>query len=268
MPCNWQNTFKSYRRIVIMDKLDINIKQFFYNIKERTIPEIEIYNTVEKLTDGFKLEPLKSLLDDFQLFVIKEKRIELAKYTSEDIKKVIDDFKKRGLKIPYIFYPMDSTKDENGKNIKIPIGENIDMEKLLYPAEFFGCERFEELLRRLINKNHTINEEKPNDIQTPINKFPTIFIDGYAYEFFEKLRSEIAINENSYANYSFIMQKMITDKFLIQTNHYKLIQFLDKEYKTDIEKKYIQFKVSTASNKKAIYERLFKEFQPKINSIL
>ncbi|MHB8260794.1 MAG: hypothetical protein ACYDCN_06280 [Bacteroidia bacterium] len=248
--------------------LEIDIERLFHSIKECTITEIDIYNTVKKLTDDFKIEALELLLNDFSFFVFLERDRHEGKYTSVDIERAVQDLEKRGLEIPY-YYHWDLSKDKDGKIIKTLNGEkSIDIEKLLYPSDFFGCDRFEALLKRLIKKDYSINEEKPNDIQTPTNKYPKIFLNGYAYEFFERLRSEIATNKHNYANYSFIMQKMITADFLIQTNHSKLIQFLDKEYKTDIGKNYIQFKVSTANNKKDIYTRLFKEFQPKINSIL
>ena len=103
----------------------------------------------------------------------------------------------------------------------------------------------------------------------PKNPHKRIFVNGYSFEFFERLRAEIMNNDNFiYADYSFIMQKMINDNYLVETNHLKLIRFLDKNYKTTIEKNYIQFKFSNANAKTKTYSRLNKEFKPKINSVL
>ncbi len=116
--------------------------------------------------------------------------------------------------------------------------------------------------------NVSLNTDK-NESKKPNNPYKRIFVNGYAYEFFEKLRDEILNNEKHiYADYSFIMQKMINDNYLIETNHLKLIKFIDKNYNTEIGEKYIQFKYSKTLNKEKTYSRLNKEFKHKINNDL
>jgi hypothetical protein len=120
-----------------------------------------------------------------------------------------------------------------------------------------------EKTKETLNNNETIESIEPK------NPHKRIFVNGYSFEFFERLRAEIMNNDKFiYADYSFIMQKMINDNYLVETNHLKLIRFLDKNYNTTIEKNYIQFKFSNANAKTKTYSRLNKEFKPKINSVL
>jgi len=113
-----------------------------------------------------------------------------------------------------------------------------------------------------INKTDAINKE-------PENKYPDVFIDGYAYDLFEKLREEINTNEkHNYADFSFIMQNMIKDNYLKQTNHLKLIKFLDKYYKTNIEEKYNQFNTSDSRTKNQVYKRLNNKYKAQIKTVL
>lgn len=103
----------------------------------------------------------------------------------------------------------------------------------------------------------------------PENPFKRIFINGYAYELFLKLKEEIAVDQKKdYSNYSFIFQSMLTDEYLLQTNHKKLIDFLDNEFKTSIGLKYNQFNTSDTLEKKKVYSRYNKHFKPKIKSLL
>lgn len=104
---------------------------------------------------------------------------------------------------------------------------------------------------------------------TPINKYPRFFVNGWAYELFERLRAEIVIQpKQNYSDYSFIFQSMIKDGYLIQTKHNELIKFIDKEYSTTIGEKYFQFNTSDSERKKKVYSRCNKEFKSKITSLL
>lgn len=115
-------------------------------------------------------------------------------------------------------------------------------------------------------------EIKGNDakeIVEPKNPHKRIFVNGYSYQLFERLREEIiSTKKTEYADYSFILPTMIKSDYLIETNHSKLINFLDKNYATTIGLKYNQFKTSETNAKKKTYSRLDKQFKPKIESIL
>lgn len=143
-----------------------------------------------------------------------------------------------------------------------------------------GCEKILEMCKskidlidselKLSEPQQTFKEPESIASKEPKNPHKRIFVNGYSYELFERLRDEIISNKKfDYADYSFIMQKMISDNYLIETNHFKLIEFLDNNYNTTFAfKGYIQFKVSVAENKKRVYSRLNKEFKHKILSIV
>jgi hypothetical protein len=113
-------------------------------------------------------------------------------------------------------------------------------------------------------------EDTKATLQEPPNPHKRIFVNGYAYELFEKLRTKIfEIDSNShYANYSFIMTNLIEQKYLIEKSHLELIRFLDKNYETNIEVKYFQFKRVSNTSKVKEFSTLNKEYKPKIESIL
>jgi hypothetical protein len=116
-----------------------------------------------------------------------------------------------------------------------------------------------------------VTSVQPMEILTvpPKNPYKTIFVNGYAFQLFEKLRDEIQINPKYvFGDYSFIMRNMINDGYLLQTNHLKLIRFIDSTFGTDIEIKYDQFNIRSTDNKNKIYSRLKTEYEPKINSVL
>lgn len=122
--------------------------------------------------------------------------------------------------------------------------------------------------KEIVSKKHIKDNVVTEDIE-PKNPHKRIFVNGYSYQLFERLREEIISNKKfAYADYSFIMPKMIKSGYLIEVNHLKLIRFLDKNYSTNFELKYVQFKTSEAESKKRIYSRLNKQFKPKIESVL
>ncbi|MBI2721959.1 MAG: hypothetical protein HYX39_07275 [Bacteroidetes bacterium] len=123
--------------------------------------------------------------------------------------------------------------------------------------------------------NRVLSEKQPQqvnsqeEVTTPVNKYPRIFVNGWAYDLFEKLRAEIISDaKQQYSDYSFIFQRMINDEYLIQTKHVKLIEFIDKEYLTTIGLKYNQFNKSTSLIKNKAYSRYNKELKSKIKSLL
>jgi len=109
----------------------------------------------------------------------------------------------------------------------------------------------------------------PIDEIIPVNLFPKIFINGYAYQLFEELRENIINNpKRSYSDYSFIMQKMISNEYLVNNNHRKLITFIDNQYNTNIEFKYQQFNTTDSVLKIETFRSLNNKFKAKIKSIL
>jgi hypothetical protein len=104
----------------------------------------------------------------------------------------------------------------------------------------------------------------------PPNPYQRIFVNGFAFELFEKLRTELIeeFPDEYVSNYSFIMQRMIEKKYLIQENHRKLIEFIDTNFNQKIGEKYSQFTNPTPKVKKRIFKRLNNEYQSKIEALL
>ena len=162
----------------LKDKLEINVEDFFDNIRESDITQIEIYNTVEKLTDNFKIEKLKILQKDFDFYFFLAREEKDAEFDENDIKEAIDDLQKKGKEIPFRFSHAFS-KDANGKTVITPnANKYIDKQKLLYPFDFFGCYQFEALLNRLIkeqeNKIDALEADQKTTpaIKESVNDYP------------------------------------------------------------------------------------------------
>ena len=127
---------------------------FFLNVF--MITKTEIYNTVEKLTDSFEINKLKILLDDFEYYFFIEKDKKLAECTNEEIWDAIQKLKDKGKPIPYLPNNV-FEKDENGKTKLVRKGnsDRVNIEKLLYPYEFYGCYQFQGLLKDFINEQES-----------------------------------------------------------------------------------------------------------------
>ena len=164
--------------------------------------------------------------------------------------------------INYLFYGVENQfpKDE-------PVEEYSVLMKCLINNLYWNFLDF--LKEQLLNKDLDVEKTKSQENKIPDNPYPRIFINGYAYLLFKELKEAIVINSNhSYADYSFIMQRMIDNDYLIQRNHVKLIEFVDEEYNTEIGKKYGQFKTSSSKFKKDTFSKLKKKFKTQINSLL
>jgi hypothetical protein len=141
------------------ERRSISVNDLFHQIRECSIPKIEIYNYVEELTDSFEAEKLKILLDDFEFYLFVEKEDMEGSFDNNDIIEGLNAFKKRGLAIPYQ-KSFDFTKDENGKPMIIEKEKSnvIDIEKLLFPTDFFCCYQFRNFLKKELDKaNKTTN---------------------------------------------------------------------------------------------------------------
>jgi len=78
---------------------------FFDNIRESDITQIEIHNTLEKLTDNFKIDKLKFLQKILIFISFKQGEEKDAEFDENDIKVAIDELKKEGKKFHLSFYP-------------------------------------------------------------------------------------------------------------------------------------------------------------------
>ena len=169
----------------------INVQEFFERITDGNITQIEIVNTVEKLTDNFHLGKLQVLEEDFGLHFMMAKDDYESQFTEQDIIEAIDELQKAGKPIPYIKFPPLKTK--NGIE-KLP--ENvIDKEKLLYPYDFFTAYQFRNFLKAEIKER----EETPTNSNQEDDSGPETFdtsIPKVKADFLLKMLEDVGITTN------------------------------------------------------------------------
>jgi len=89
-----------------------------------------------------------------------------------------------------------------------------------------------------------------------INKYPRIFIDGKAYEFFKKLQDEFAGTKNILANFSFVFHRMKKDGLIF--DHLKQLEFINflSKLNIDIDRIKPQSQMGNEDFRESIYNRL------------
>lgn len=281
-----QIEYNSCFLVTILHLKIIDVKGFF-NYHYDFTPDKETY--LDYLEFGIlNHKSLDKGTRDFFQKLIDEKRKELSEHSIK-LKDTITQFLKddlinnykewkQKLKNPLAtelqFLEIEKTKCENAISKSKVMNDKLfhgEPSILLYKEtnELTKLKIINERIIELSEPQQSTNETKSNESTEPKNPFKKIFINGFSFELFERLRDEIIVNPNhNYADYSFIMCQMINDEFLHETNHIKLIKFLDQNYNTTIGIKYNQFKFADTITKKRAYSKLKKEFKPKINSIL
>ena len=130
----------------------IDVTEFFEKIENIEITQLQIHNTVEKITNNFEVEKLKILFADFEFYMFQSTSAKESEYTFEDELNEIAEWEKRGKEIPYKTH-YKPVKNAEGKWEKQAQDEKyIDKEKLLYPYHFFTCYQFKGFLIEEINK--------------------------------------------------------------------------------------------------------------------
>jgi hypothetical protein len=125
------------------------VEDFFYEVKEGHITQIEILNQVQKLTENFDLAKLEILSEDFSFFLFQEKGKKRSEFNDEVIANAIQQLKEKGKEIPYKFTA--EIRTNKGEIIEEQ-HKFLDVEKLLFPFDFFLCYQFENFLTKEIDK--------------------------------------------------------------------------------------------------------------------
>lgn len=169
----------------------INVKNFFERITDGNITQIEILNTVEKLTDNYNYNKLHALEFDFYLHFTWAKEHYEAQFTDNDIFDAIENLEKKGQPIPYIKFP--TLKTKKGEQ-KIP--ENvIDMEKLLYPYDFFTAYQFHNFLKSKLKALEATSTNSNSVVDSPPETFDTAISKEKA-DFILKMLEDVGITTN------------------------------------------------------------------------
>ena len=181
----------------------MKVEEFFDEVYNGRLSDIDIYNTVEKLTDGYDEIKLNLLCRDFDFYCFMKQEEFLGSFSHEEIEKKMHELEKAGKKVPvasdrvrsslsvsaYFKIPehkkIKKEKDWTDEDIKrldkffSEMKENqkitLDVEKLMDPhgVEFFSLHRLKSLLVALKRK-HTDSiyrfEEETNDSFDPFQK--------------------------------------------------------------------------------------------------
>lgn len=161
------------------------LHDFFDQINDGTLTQLEIYNRVQQLTDNFDLEKLHILLNDFDFYFFMLRENKLAEYSSDDIAKAITELEEKGRPIPYIKLPVLKTK--NGE--VTPNDNVIDVPKLLYPFDFYYCYRFQNYFQKELEERGKQSNQKEETAQ-PKTKIKSNAKDDNEYFLYTDLTHE------------------------------------------------------------------------------
>jgi len=163
---------------------------FFEDIKDGLFSKLELYNRVEKMTDNFNRDKLLILHEDFELFLNIEKDAREGDFTAEDINNGIKEYEAKKMEIPYKNIPNIIDK-VNGKIVFGPDIKIIDVERLLYPFDFFPCYQFKNFLVTEINKRKTLSPP-PDNISKPKDTFESLLTQP-KQDFILKMLEDLSI---------------------------------------------------------------------------
>jgi hypothetical protein len=103
------------------------------------------------------------------------------------------------------------------------------------------------------------NEGNKNPGEIFTNKFPSIFKNDKAYNFFIELKNSTVKKVTEVADYAFIFHKMKSSGLInSDTKHKTFINFLNSEYKADIA--VIQLPYKDPAIKKVLYKALSEKY--------
>jgi hypothetical protein len=174
------NTSKSFS--------NLSVNEFFYAIEETDIANIEILNFTEKLTDNFRIDKLKVLLNEFEMHLSLRKEDKESEFSKDDIANAISELTDKGKEIPYLKFSESAKKLFN-------VSENIiDLEKLLFPYDLFRLYQFRNLLNSKIKE---VQSSNPANVPTAnINEsFNTILTPEKA-TFILNMLEDLSITSN------------------------------------------------------------------------
>jgi hypothetical protein len=130
-----------------MDK-ETNTYDFFDLVLSGEYGNLDIDNYIQKKTDNYNIDKLKLFLYDIEYCLFVEKDELVASFTQKDIKIAKLEFTKNNLEIPVT--KRNEAKNKEGKVI-FKACEFLDLEKLLFPYEFFCIYQLIGKLNKYIN---------------------------------------------------------------------------------------------------------------------
>lgn len=152
----------SYKKEPISIKSEpelLETNSFFEMVFNGELGDLEIYNYVQKVTSNHEIGKLRLLNRDLDFYVFcKREEIE-GSFSSDEIKEKIEKNISKGIEVPYMkIKPHESFKNQlDDKEYKF-----LDLEKLMYPHDFFSIYGLSNLLLSLIKNKNQPQQNSPN----------------------------------------------------------------------------------------------------------
>lgn len=197
------------------ESFDLDTQNIFHTIRYNDVGYLERSKYLKDITENYHLDLLKSLLKDLEFYLFIEIEEKEAEFTHEEIAQAIEELDAKNLPIPRLDLKPEHLLTDAQKQIREANKEHnnkaicIDLEKLLFPYEFFSLYEFQRMIIRKIKELSPQSNENEIDISefktsktkniallhhTGIldflrDKFPTI-TDNQMAKFFELLTKE------------------------------------------------------------------------------
>lgn len=142
----------------------MTVYEFFDKVYSGELGDTDIYNFIEKITDKFDIKKLKNLKKDISYCYHCAYEEKIAEYSQDDIETAINERNARKMEIPYTHSK--GMKNKNGE-IVLPESKILNLEKLLFPYDFFTIYQLQFLIEKLIKENETEPTAPPPPQQPP-----------------------------------------------------------------------------------------------------
>ena len=155
-----------------MEKKDSCLVDKINDIRYGEYTDYELTILLKELTNDYDVELLECLATDIALYLFTEIEVKESEFTPIDIDNQIKIYKDNGQEIPYI-YPrpyeelterqkeMRKRLEKNGQSV--PCEPMINLERLLFPFEFYNVYR---LQGKIISKLNEIKSESTKPLDT------------------------------------------------------------------------------------------------------
>jgi hypothetical protein len=177
------------------------VTEFFNKIKECSLTQIEILNTVESLTHNFEINRLIILIEDFDFYLFQEKDVKSAEFTENDITIAIQKLKAEKKPIPYLKIPNRIKAKTGYVEIKNESENILDLEKLLFPFDFFGCYEFKKFLLKELNQRNSVKVNHVRSLTDITNNFDSTEIEDVYSHFKSGLVEKKYLTESDLLSY-------------------------------------------------------------------
>jgi len=244
---------------------------FFDQIRDGELSELDIHNCVKEITNDFSQYELTLLLKDFEFYLFWQKEEKESEYTNEQFFKAVDKHIENETTI-YFRYNLEPMKKPSKMLLKQEVVINhglpfpeikgtyfefINNERLLYPYYFWGCYQFKKYLKTFIKETPNFDRLK---VTFKRDQIPFIlisfqpFIEVEDFVRFSSLVTGQAITVSkitSNANQSQIgdaFRKLFDSGIITGVSKAKLIEWIIQNFKCVLKSEICDIKQGTIKN--------------------